>query len=236
MTEFKAEARFEDVKAVHTSTTAATSGSARPNCREIRVYRHQRAQPGVSGLSTRNRTTRYEHRRGGTQARRWHNWAVRYPADHVGLEILPPDECLRLLASVPVGRVGFVADGEVVVLPVNHVVDGQDVIFRTAHGSKLSAAEGQNRAAFEADHYNEQTQAWWSVLVNGRAEVVNAAADIERLSLSLSRLGVYPWVTAVRHPFWIRIRPTSVSGRRTPGTSWASQPAGTLSQPPDAVD
>ena len=150
--------------------------------------------------------------------------------------MLPPDECLRLLASVPVGRVGFVAAGEVVVLPVNHVVDGQDVIFRTAHGSKLSAAEGQNRVAFEADHYSEQTQAWWSVLVNGRAEVVDAEADIERLSLSLSRLGVYPWVTAVRHPFWIRIRPTSVSGRRTPGTKWASHPAGTLPQPPDAVD
>ncbi len=173
---------------------------------------------------------------GATQARRWHNWAVRYPADHVGLEILPPDECLRLLASVPVGRVGFVADGEVVVLPVNHVVDGQDVIFRTAHGSKLAAAEGQNRAAFEADHYNEQTQAWWSVLVNGRAEVMDAEADIERLSLSLSRLGVYPWVTAMRHPFWIRIRPASVSGRRTPGTKWASHSAGTLPQPPDAVD
>ena len=160
----------------------------------------------------------------------------RYPTDHVGLEILPPDECLRLLASVPVGRVGFVADGEVVVLPVNHVVDGQEVIFRTAHGSKLSAAEGQNRTAFEADYYNEQTRAWWSVLVNGRAEVVDAEADIDRLSLSLSRLGVYPWVTAVRHPFWIRIRPTSVSGRRTPGTEWAAHPAGTLSQPSDSVD
>ncbi len=159
-----------------------------------------------------------------------------YPTDHVGLEILPPDECLRLLASVPVGRVGFVADGEVVVLPVNHVVDGQDVVFRTAPGSKLSAAEGQNRAAFEADYYNEQTQAWWSVLANGRAEVVDAEADIDRLSLSLSRLGVYPWVTAVRHPFWIRIRPASVSGRRTSGTKWASRPAGTLSQLPDAVD
>jgi nitroimidazol reductase NimA-like FMN-containing flavoprotein (pyridoxamine 5'-phosphate oxidase superfamily) len=159
-----------------------------------------------------------------------------YPTDHVGLEILPADECLRLLASVPVGRVGFVVDGEVVVLPVNHVVDGQDVIFRTAQGSKLSAAEGQNRAAFEADYCNEQTRAWWSVLVNGRAEVVDAEADIDRLSLSLSRLGVYPWVTDTRHPFWIRIRPTSVSGRRTPGTNWASHPTDTSSQPPDAVD
>jgi uncharacterized protein len=159
-----------------------------------------------------------------------------YPTDHAGLEILPFDECLRLLASVPVGRVGFVADGEVVVLPVNHVVDGQDVIFRTAHGSKAAASGGQDRVSFEADHYNEQTRSGWSVLVSGRAEVVDEEADIQRLSLSLSRRGVYPWVTAVRHPFWIRIRPTSVSGRQTPGTRWASRPAGKYAQPPDAVD
>ena len=130
-----------------------------------------------------------------------------YPTDHAGSEILPFDECLQLLASVPVGRVGFVADGEVVVLPVNHVVDGQDVIFRTAYGSKVAAAGGQDRTAFEADHYNEQTRSGWSVLVNGRAEVVDAEADIQRLSLSLSRLGMYPWVTAVQHPFWTRSGP-----------------------------
>ena len=160
----------------------------------------------------------------------------RYPTDHAGLEILPFDECLRLLASVPVGRVGFVADGEVVILPVNHVVDGQDVIFRTAHGSKASAAEGQDRAAFEADSYNEQTRTGWSVLVTGRAQVVDADADIQRLSLSLSRLGVYPWVTAARHPFWIRIRPSSVTGRQTPGSRWASHIGATYSQPPDTAD
>ena len=67
----------------------------------------------------------------------------RYPADHAGLEILPYDECLRLLATVPVGRVSFFADGEIVVLPVNHVMDGHDPVFRTAWGSKLSAAGGR---------------------------------------------------------------------------------------------
>ena len=51
-------------------------------------------------------------------------------------------------------------------------------------------------------------------MVNGRAEVVDAEADIQRLGLRMSRLDVYPWVTDVRHPFWIRIRPTSVSGRK----------------------
>ena len=137
-----------------------------------------------------------------------------HPTDHAGLEILPFDECLRLLASVPVGRVGFFADGEIVLLPVNHVVEGHDVVFRTAHGSKLSAIEGQHLAAFEADHYNEQTRSGWSVLVSGRAEMVDAEADIQRLS----RRGLHPWASAIQRPFWIRIWPTSVTGRQTAGT------------------
>ena len=132
-----------------------------------------------------------------------------HPTDHSGLEILPFDACLRLLASVPVGRVGFHADGEVVVLPVNHAVDGQDVVFRTARGSKLSAAEGQNPVAFEADDYNSQTRSGWSVLVTGRAQVVDEEAEVQRLS----RLGLHPWATSVDRPFWIRIRPTAVTGR-----------------------
>lgn len=132
--------------------------------------------------------------------------------DHAGLEILPFEVCLRLLASVPVGRVGFFSDGEVVVLPVNHILDGQDPVFRTARGSKLSAAEGQSLVAFEADEYDEQSQTGWSVLVTGRAEVVYDEDEVERLS----QRGLHPWATAVERPFWIRIRATSVSGRQTP--------------------
>ena len=136
-----------------------------------------------------------------------------YPTDHAGLEILPFDECLYRLASVAVGRVGFIADGEMVILPVNHVIDGQDPVFRTAGGSKLSAAEGQGLVCFEADHYDERTRTGWSVVVTGRAEVVYAEAEVERLN----RVDLRPWVTAVERPFWIRIRATSVSGRQTPG-------------------
>ncbi len=143
----------------------------------------------------------------------------RYPADHAGLEILPFDRCLELLTTVPFGRVSFFADGEIVILPVNHVMDGQDPVFRTARGSKLSAAEGQNVVAFEADEYDEPTRSGWSVLVNGRAYAIYDEAEIQRLSC----LGVRPWVTAVNRPFWIRIRPTSVSGRQTPGLAAADR-------------
>ena len=136
-------------------------------------------------------------------------------ADHAGLEALPLEVCLRLLESVPVGRVSFCTDGEVVTLPVNHVMDGQDIVFRTDQGSKLSAAERQDHVAFEADDYDLRTRTGWSVLVKGRAEVVHEDSEIQRLS----HLGLYPWVTAVDRPFWIRIRPTSVTGRHTPLTT-----------------
>jgi nitroimidazol reductase NimA-like FMN-containing flavoprotein (pyridoxamine 5'-phosphate oxidase superfamily) len=136
-------------------------------------------------------------------------------ADHAGLETLPLEVCLRLLESVPVGRVSFYTGGEVVTLPVNHVVDGQDVVFRTDRGSKLSAADRKDHVAFEADDYDLRTRTGWSVLLKGRAEVVHEDSEIQRLS----HLGLYPWVTAVDRPFWIRIRPASVTGRHTPLTT-----------------
>lgn len=140
-----------------------------------------------------------------------------HPTDHAGLEVLPFGDCLRLLASVPVARVGFFADGEVVILPVNHAVDGQDLVFRTARGTKLSAAEGESLVVLEADEYDQETRTGWSVVVNGRAEVVDDTADIRRLShLDLHAWVLHAWATAAERPIWIRIRPVSVSGRRIP--------------------
>jgi len=140
------------------------------------------------------------------------------PIDHAGLETLPFEACLRLLASVPLGRVSFCADGEVVIFPVNHAMDGQDVVFRTAPGSKLAAAGELALVAFEADDYDRQTRSGWSVLITGRAEVVDSDAEIQHLD----RIGLHPWATAVDRPYWVRIRPSSVTGRRVPGTTGSS--------------
>ena len=81
------------------------------------------------------------------------------------------------MAAVPVGRIGFFADGELVILPVNHLVDGQDVVLRTAAGSKLSAAENGDPVAFEADSYDDLDRSGWSVVVNGFAEVIDDDAE-----------------------------------------------------------
>lgn len=133
------------------------------------------------------------------------------PLDHAGLETLPFDTCLELLGSVPLGRVGFYADGEVVILPVNHALAGQDVVFRTAPGSKLTNAGEQGPVTFETDQFDTRTRTGWSVLVTGRATVVYDDAETRQLD----RLGLEPWPSAIERTFWIRIRPTSITGRRT---------------------
>jgi nitroimidazol reductase NimA-like FMN-containing flavoprotein (pyridoxamine 5'-phosphate oxidase superfamily) len=140
-----------------------------------------------------------------------------HPVDHGGLEILPFADCLRLLDSVPVGRVGFLSDGEIVILPVNHLTDGPDVIFRTGSGSKLSSVGSKTLIGFEADQYDARTCSGWSVVISGFTEVVESDAEIERFE----RLGLQSWGGATAgDPHWVRIRPTSVAGRRTPGTAF----------------
>ncbi len=141
-----------------------------------------------------------------------------YATDHAGLEIVPFGDCLRLLDSVPVGRIGFYADGEVVILPVNFMVDRQDVIFRTGAGSKLSSLGSRNLVGFEADAYDVRTHSGWSVVVSGRTEEVESEDEIRRLN----DLGLQSWGRSADDPHWIRIRPTSITGRRTPGAAFSS--------------
>ena len=132
--------------------------------------------------------------------------------DRAGLEILHLGDCFLLLGSVPLGRLGFVAGGEVVILPVNFVVDGQDVVFRTAAGSKLSAVEVGHYVGFEADSYDATTGTGWSVVVNGLAEIVESDEEAARLD----GLGLSSWGGAATGRVWVRIRPTSITGRRIP--------------------
>ena len=135
--------------------------------------------------------------------------------DRAGLEILHLGDCFGLLGSVPVGRIGFLAGGEVIILPVNFLVDGQDVVFRTAAGSKLSSIEVGHYVGFEADAYDPATETGWSVLVSGLAEIVEDEADAARLNA----LGLRSWGGGGAELVWVRIRPSSVSGRRIPAAA-----------------
>jgi uncharacterized protein len=90
---------------------------------------------------------------------------------------LSRSECLDLLATTTVGRVSLMVDQRPQIFPVNYVLDGDTVLFRTAEGTILSHA-GLSSVAFEVDRIDESHHTGWSVLVHGRADNITDAVDL----------------------------------------------------------
>jgi hypothetical protein len=104
------------------------------------------------------------------------------PIDRNGLRMLSGDECMALLASSPMGRVGVVWDVLPVILPVNYVLDGDRILIRTVAGTKLAAALQHTVVAFEVDGYDPFDHSGWSVLVRGPAAELTDPVDLARIS------------------------------------------------------
>jgi uncharacterized protein len=101
-----------------------------------------------------------------------------------GLEVLENRECLRLLASEPVGRVAVVVEAWPMIFPVNYALDGDSIVFRSDEGSKLSGASTGFHMSFEIGGVDDAGQRGWSVVVNGIGrEVVDAQTP--RIDISL---------------------------------------------------
>ncbi len=132
--------------------------------------------------------------------------------DRLGLEVLPVDECWDLVAASPVGRVAFLDAGEPLILPVTHGLHGHQVVFRTASGTKLSAAEVDTPVAFEVDGWDAEAQSGWSVVVRGTASTVYDDEEIAELE----RTAGVPWLDAARAGTWVRILATEITGRKIP--------------------
>ena len=126
----------------------------------------------------------------------------------VWVDDLDVDVCWKLLAAERIGRVGFVLDGEAMVLPVNHAVDGHTIVFRTGATAMLEGLAGGANVAFEVDRADAEVETGWSVLVRGRATEVTDGAEREHLA----RLPLRPWAPGERGR-WLRVLPTSVTGR-----------------------
>src|SRR5215210_2349136 len=126
------------------------------------------------------------------------------------MEPLGRGECLDLLATASVGRVGLLVDGLPEILPVNYALDGETVLFRTAEGTVLTQAS-MAVVAFEVDRLGEADQSGWSVLVQGVAHDIGDAID--PTSERLRRLTLLTWAPGTRQR-WIRISPHKITGRR----------------------
>jgi len=118
-------------------------------------------------------------------------------------------ECLALLAAVPVGRVIFTDRAMPAAQPVNYLLDGEEILFRTANGSKLAAATRHAVVGFQVDEIDNRTRTGWSVLGVGEA---NEVVHPDRLA-ELADLLSDPWVDD-HDAHTISISLQIISGRR----------------------
>ena len=125
-----------------------------------------------------------------------------------GLDILDEDECLRLLATVPIGRVGICSGALPAILPVNFELYGRSIVFRTGHGTKLDAAVRFAVVAFQADQYDALYHTGWSVLAIGRARDIT-----ENLDLIAGDARMRPWAGGERNHY-VNIEAEFLTGRR----------------------
>ncbi|MEV5953131.1 pyridoxamine 5'-phosphate oxidase family protein [Streptomyces sp. NPDC051987] len=126
-----------------------------------------------------------------------------------GFRPLDRQECLRLLAKVPVGRVVYTRQALPAVLPVNFALDTDaSVVLCTAAESELIRAIDGVVVAFEADEFDAENQCGWSVVVTGRADVVSDPAEHSRLA----QAGPRSWMP-LGDPVFVRIDSELITGR-----------------------
>ncbi|MFE7276106.1 pyridoxamine 5'-phosphate oxidase family protein [Streptomyces sp. NPDC057623] len=133
---------------------------------------------------------------------------------------LSRDEALKLLGTVPLGRVAFTDQALPTIRPVNHLVIEGDIIVRTHDGSALlGRALLSEVVAYEADEIDPATRTGWSVVVTGTATRVADAAELAHYQRLLT-----PWVDAEVGQV-VRIRPEIVSGYRLVRNRLSSAPS-----------
>jgi len=121
-------------------------------------------------------------------------------------------EALRLLGTVSLGRIVFTQDALPAVRPVNHFMDGDDVIVQLHDGATLASIVAPGNAtgvvvAYEADVIDPETHIGWSVVITGYAHRVT---DTGALASFATRRR--PWVDHPDMNAALRIRPDLVTG------------------------
>jgi uncharacterized protein len=127
------------------------------------------------------------------------------------LEVMTDAECLRMLKTHDLGRLGLV-DRNVrpLIFPVNYFFDEGIVVFRTAPGSKLDLAPGA-RVCFEVDGWARTAGIGWSVMVKGIAHDIT-----EPRGAPTGRMKFWPVHPAApgSREHWIGIWADEITGRR----------------------
>ena len=123
------------------------------------------------------------------------------------------DECVRLLQAGVMGRVALTTPGGPQIVPVNYAAVEESILVATSPYSALGTYGPHQLVAFEVDHFDYENHTGWSVVVQGRAEVVTDPAELRRLRAIWAPR---PWADGARN-LHLRIPWTELSGRSLGG-------------------
>ena len=123
----------------------------------------------------------------------------------------PESQCWAMLREASIGRLALRNRDEIEVFPVNFVVDGATVVFRTAHGTKLDLIGDGAPCTFEVDEIDVAECLVWSVVLRGSARPVRGHDAI----IATFDIEVPTW-HAGHKPAYVRVSPRSITGRRFP--------------------
>ncbi|CAB4563208.1 unannotated protein [freshwater metagenome] len=120
---------------------------------------------------------------------------------------LTRDEAWELLATSQIGRIASARDGAPDIFPVNYVVFGEDIYFRTAADSRLRVDCDNRAVAFESAWQLSENA--WSVVILGHLRTLTLGSDQE----ILDKLPILDF--APDRPYvWMQVSADDVRGRR----------------------
>jgi len=118
---------------------------------------------------------------------------------------LTAEECFELLRSQPVGRLGVAnEEGPPLIVPVNYLVNGEAIVFRSDPGLKLRLLR-RSPVSFQVDFVDPFHRTGWSVLAHG--------TGYEASHWETDHLALEPWAEGTKGQ-WVRIVVDSITGRR----------------------
>jgi uncharacterized protein len=121
---------------------------------------------------------------------------------------LSRQRCLLLLERSVMGRLAYCSDSGPRIYPLNYVLHGETIVFRTAAYTTLGMEIGGRKVAFEVDEVDDAGHGW-SIVVSGLAEIVSdpdEAAELRRAA------DAQPWAPGVRS-LYVKIPVRRISGR-----------------------
>jgi nitroimidazol reductase NimA-like FMN-containing flavoprotein (pyridoxamine 5'-phosphate oxidase superfamily) len=137
------------------------------------------------------------------------------------LQEMSYDECRQRLEEQTVGRVAMCTPSGPQIVPVNYIVDGETLVFRTVPYGVLATYARGNQLAFEVDRLDRENRSGWSVVATGRSTVVE---DPEAIARFRADTGPTPWAGGSRMLF-VRLPWRTLTGRTVGARSTASRAA-----------